>query len=184
MVIEWMRRRQKKPKLNFSLSGLVCARHLSLMGYSPVLFYPRRTAGVLYENLTKQCELMGLEFVSNVEDLNEFSLIIDALFGFSFKPPIREPFIKMMTDLAHTSTPIASIDIPSGWHVEEGPGEDESTKIKPQLLISLTAPKLCARFFRGKDHYLGGRFVPPSLEKEYELELPSYPGHETVVRIN
>lgn len=177
-------REEQKSKINFSLPGLVCARHLSLMGYNPVLYYPRRTPGVLYENLTRQCHLMGLDFVSSVEDLNEFSIIIDALFGFSFKPPIREPFIKIMADLVHTSTPIASIDIPSGWHVEEGPGEDISAKIKPELLISLTAPKLCARFFKGKHHYLGGRFVPPSLEKDYALDLPQYPGHETVVKIN
>lgn len=130
---------------------------------------------------------MGLEFVDNVENveqLNSYSLIIDALFGFSFKPPIREPFIKIMEDLLHTKTPIASIDIPSGWHVEEGPGEDLALKIKPELLISLTAPKLCAKFFRGKNHYLGGRFVPPSLQEEYQLELPEYPGCETVVKIN
>lgn len=158
------------------------------MGYQPVIYYPRRTAGTLYENLTKQCELMGLSFVdsvASVEELNGYSVIIDALFGFSFRPPIREPFIKIMGDLILTTTPIASIDIPSGWHVEEGPGEDpECPKIKPELLISLTAPKLCARFFKGRHHYLGGRFVPPILEAEYQLDLPAYPGHEIVVKIN
>lgn len=156
------------------------------MGYQPVIYYPRRTAGALYENLTKQCQLMGLEFVdrvANVEELNGYSVIVDALFGFSFRPPIREPFVQIMKDLIHTTTPIASIDIPSGWHVEDGPGE-ENEKIKPELLISLTAPKLCSRFFRGKHHFLGGRFVPFSLQEEYELNLPSYPGHETVVKIN
>lgn len=129
---------------------------------------------------------MGLSFVDSVgsvEELNSYSLIIDALFGFSFRPPIREPFVQVMADLVHTTTPIASIDIPSGWHVEEGPGETDM-KIKPELLISLTAPKLCAHHFKGRHHYLGGRFVPPSLAIEYALNLPEYPGHEIVVKIN
>lgn len=32
--------------------------------------------------------------------------------------------------------------------------------LTPSMLISLTAPKLCANYFNGK-HFLGGRFVPP-----------------------
>lgn len=130
---------------------------------------------------------MDLSFVNRiagVDALNSFSLIVDALFGFSFRPPIREPFISIMSHLIHTTTPIASIDIPSGWHVEQGPGDEADEQIKPELLISLTAPKLCAHHFRGKHHYLGGRFVPPSLATEYALDLPAYPGHETVVKIN
>lgn len=152
------------------------------MGYEPVIYYPKMPAGTLFENLAKQCELMGLEFVPTVEKINEYSLIVDALFGFSFGPPIRQPFIKVMNDLIDTTVPIISIDIPSGWHVENGP-EDER-KIRPDLLISLTSPKLCSRFFRGKHHYLGGRFVPRALAEKYQLNLPEYPAHETVVRIN
>lgn len=73
-----------------------------------------------------------------------------------------------------------SIDIPSGWDVEKGEPTDGG--IKPDLLISLTAPKLCAERFSGK-HYLGGRFVPPNLEKKYNLCLPEYPGTDCVVKL-
>lgn len=83
-----------------------------------------------------------------------------------------------------------SIDIPSGWHVENGPqtiedrqSSNEIQPIKPELLISLTAPKLCAKHFRGKYHYLGGRFVPPTLQQKYDLNLIAYPGTETCVKI-
>jgi NAD(P)H-hydrate epimerase len=51
------------------------------------------------------------------------------------------------------------------------------------LLISLTAPKKCAEKFRGRFHFLGGRFVPPALEKKYGLELPKYPGTEVCVKL-
>lgn len=51
--------------------------------------------------------------------------------------------------------PIVAVDIPSGWHVEQG---DESGEgLRPDMLVSLTAPKLCARHFSGRFHYLGGR---------------------------
>jgi hypothetical protein len=47
----------------------------------------------------------------------------------------------------------------------------------------LTAPKLCAKHFKGKYHYLGGRFVPQPLEEKYELSLPQYPGCEPIILI-
>uniref|UniRef100_A0A0A1X2G8 NAD(P)H-hydrate epimerase n=1 Tax=Zeugodacus cucurbitae TaxID=28588 RepID=A0A0A1X2G8_ZEUCU len=36
--------------------GLVCARHLSLMKYEPTIYYPKKTAKPLYENLSHQCK--------------------------------------------------------------------------------------------------------------------------------
>ena len=66
-----------------------------------------------------------------------------------------------------------------GWDVENGNPDG----IKPSLLISLTAPKLCARYFEGKYHYLGGRFIPDSLQKKYELNLPEYLGTEAVLNL-
>lgn len=84
----------------------------------------------------------------------------------------------------------SSIDIPSGWHVENGPVEIQDTQnntkiqpIKPDLLISLTAPKQCATKYDGRYHYLGGRFIPPSLQRKYQLNLIDYPGTETCVEI-
>lgn len=73
-----------------------------------------------------------------------------------------------------------SIDIPSGWSVEQGPSDGD---ISPQTLISLTAPKLCARYFKGKKHFLAGRFVPPILETKYQLNLPSYSGTDCCVEL-
>ncbi|XP_076239564.1 NAD(P)HX epimerase [Calliopsis andreniformis] len=167
--------------------GLVCARHLKQFGYSPEIYYPKRTSNTLYENLLHQCIENDIPLVEN--DLEEFAtkrlchfgLIVDALFGFSFKPPVRETFVPIIRLLESTSIPICSIDIPSGWDVEEGP--PASGGIKPEMLISLTAPKMCAQKFEGKYHYLGGRFVPKKLEKEYNLTLPEYPGTDLIVSL-
>ncbi|KAK6634310.1 hypothetical protein RUM44_004921 [Polyplax serrata] len=166
--------------------GLVAARHLKLFGFEPTVYYPKRPDKTLYQNLSHQCSAMKINFLNDMpssdEVSNNFDLIVDALFGFSFKPPVRPEFETVMSILEKTKVPICSIDIPSGWNVEEGPPEGG---IQPDMLVSLTAPKKCAKFFKGRFHYLGGRFVPPDLEAKYKLELGGvYKGAESCVRLN
>lgn len=161
--------------------GLVCARHMQLFGYSPVVYYPVRTDKPLYHNLVHQCVLSGVPVSDFLPDnLNAYDILVDALFGFSFKPPVRSKFLPVMDALSVTNKPICSIDIPSGWSVE---GVPKNGGISPELLISLTAPKECARSFKGKYHYLGGRFVPKELEEKYKLQLPPYPGTECCIKL-
>lgn len=108
--------------------------------------------------------------------------------GFSFQPPVRSPFDKVLNALAAAKKPVLSVDVPSGWGVEEGhqPLYDENKNkvetIVPEVLISLTAPKEGVKEFKGR-HWLGGRFVPDHLSKQYELNLPVYPGVEQVVEL-
>ncbi len=82
-------------------------------------------------------------------------MLVDALFGFSFKPPVRENFSGLLSSLSSSSTPVASVDVPSGWDVEGG--DVGGVGLRPRLLVSLTAPKKCAAKFQGEFHYLGGR---------------------------
>ena len=60
------------------------------------------------------------------------------------------------------------MDIPSGWHVENGNTLDT---FNADCLISLTAPKASAIHHNGP-HYLGGRFVPDSILKKYGCGIP------------
>ena len=55
--------------------------------------------------------------------------------------------------------------------------------LQPDLLISLTAPKECSKFFKGRFHYAGFRFVPPELAAKFRLKLPPYQGSDLTVRI-
>ncbi|XP_032700956.1 NAD(P)H-hydrate epimerase [Lontra canadensis] len=164
--------------------GLVCARHLKLFGYQPTIYYPKRPNKPLFTALVTQCQKMEIPFLGDmppeprlIEELYE--LVVDAIFGFGFKGDVREPFRSVLSVLNGLTVPIASIDIPSGWDVEKG----NSGGIQPDLLISLTAPKKSATQFTGRYHYLGGRFVPPALEKKYQLNLPPYPDTECVYRL-
>lgn len=158
--------------------GLVCARHLKLWQYGePVLCYPKRPSKDLYQRLTTQLEDLGVASVSEflqVRDLVESGtvlVILDCLFGFSFKPPIREPFGDLISYLGANSAriaPIVSVDIPSGWHVDDGPTDGD---IGALMLVSLTAPKPCATHFQkpGKSHYLGGRFINNEVASKYGI---------------
>ncbi|ODV79497.1 YjeF N-terminal domain-like protein [Suhomyces tanzawaensis NRRL Y-17324] len=175
--------------------GLVAARHLQLWGgYSPVLYYPKKSkSNQLYSSLLKQLqdlevpEISSLEEVLAVIDSPQTSLIIDSLFGFSFKPPIRDPFQDLIKHLAHSHgkiAPIVSIDIPSGWDVENGPVDLD---INPAMLVSLTAPKPCAAHFHNENrvHYLGGRFINKQIAVKYGLEeiIARYKGDDQVVKL-
>lgn len=161
--------------------GLVCAKHLKTFGFTPSILYlnPEPSQNELMNRLVKQTTLMDIPYVESIPKDFDYSLIIDAIFGFSFKPPIREPFGNILKTVANSKVPVFSIDIPSGWDVDNGPSADESVPtLKPDALISLTAPKLCAKYFEGRAHFFGGRYVPPSLDRKYTLNLPVYEGYE------
>ncbi|KAI6219200.1 NAD(P)H-hydrate epimerase [Aphelenchoides fujianensis] len=164
--------------------AIVASRHLKLFGFQPTILYPKKSKNELMGRLETQATKMGIEIVEELPaDLgSKFDVILDGIFGFSFKPPLREPFGEILERVAKSGVPIVSIDIPSGWDVENGP-IDGIANLAPETLISLTAPKKCARHFTGKNHFLGGRFVPEELAKKYELNLPEFPDDKGFLRL-
>ncbi|CAK9036962.1 Pyridoxine/pyridoxamine 5'-phosphate oxidase 1 [Durusdinium trenchii] len=172
--------------------GLVAARHLKHFGYEPTIVYPttpKDTAGGrLYTNILEQCKNLDIPVVREPPreiQAQDFDVVLDAVFGFSFDASrgFRAPFDTVMQSLSSTEVPVASVDIPSGWHVEEG--DKHGTGLSPAMLISLTAPKPCAKHFKGAHHFLGGRFLPPKMAEAYNLTgLPKFPGTEQIVRLD
>ncbi|CAA7271517.1 unnamed protein product [Cyclocybe aegerita] len=168
--------------------GLVAARHLGMFGYQPTIYMPKPGSKVIYQRLQKQCENMKIPVLppsNDVDDLrkalHDSDVILDAIFGFSFKPPIRFPFDTVLPLLNQSRLPIVSVDIPSGWDVEKG--NDLGVGLQPNVLISLTAPKQGVKDYTGR-HFLGGRFVPKSLEERFELHLPHYPDSAQIVELD
>ena len=81
--------------------------------------YPRCTDKPLYHGLVTQCASLRLPFLEAEEvlraDLDDYAVVVDALFGFSFRGPPRPPFAGILTKLAAAkSAMVASVDIPSG----------------------------------------------------------------------
>ena len=93
------------------------------------------------------------------EDEAKYDIIVDAIFGFSFRGTApREPFAtelrKMITLQTTQRSLLISVDVPSSWNVDGGDMSEGSTKFQPDVLISLTAPKLSAKKFTGR-HFVG-----------------------------
>ncbi|XP_049974641.1 NAD(P)H-hydrate epimerase isoform X1 [Alexandromys fortis] len=130
--------------------GLVCARHLKLFGYQPTIYYPKRPNKPLFTGLVTQCQKMDIPFLSEmppepmmVDELYE--LVVDAIFGFSFKGDVREPFHSILSVLSGLTVPIASIDIPSGLgsrvHADPvGKPKPDSTGLRVSLIICTSSP--------------------------------------------
>ncbi|CAG2122818.1 unnamed protein product, partial [Medioppia subpectinata] len=138
--------------------GLVAARHLKLFGFLPTIFYPKAGNSVLFKNLVNQCNKFDIQFIPDLpketqQIKDSYNLIVDAIFGFSYKPPIRPQFgdiLRKVVESGLSGVPIISVDIPSGWNVEEGPPTDGTPVIEADCLVSLTAPKKCAKHFTGR----------------------------------
>ncbi|XP_060564094.1 NAD(P)H-hydrate epimerase-like [Ruditapes philippinarum] len=164
--------------------GLVCARHLKMFGYKPTIFYPNRPNKPLFNSLFKQCEALDMPLLSFFPSeahliTDSYNFVVDALFGFNFDGPVRTDFESVMDTLKKVESPICSIDVPSGWDIESG----DENGLKPEMIFSLIAPKNCAKFFKGKHHFLGGRIVPKTLEEKYELNLPVYPRTDYIIEL-
>ncbi|KAM9619997.1 yjeF N-terminal domain-containing protein 3 [Morphnus guianensis] len=165
--------------------GLVCARHLRIFDYEPTIFYPKRSPDPLYRDFTTQCEKMDIPFLSylptEVQLINDaYNAVVDAVLGAEAEAAEgREPCAAILATLKHVRIPIVSLDVPSGWDVEAG----SSGGISPDVLVSLSAPKQCARRFLGRQHFVAGRFLPYDVQKKFELNPPKYPGTECVVAL-
>ncbi|XP_037831715.1 NAD(P)H-hydrate epimerase isoform X2 [Kryptolebias marmoratus] len=164
------------------LAGLSCATAVTRAYPIPSLLKPRPSLLVICgpgnnggDGLV--CARHLKLFAEVIDEV--YNLVVDAIFGFSFKGSVREPFGSILAELKKSTVPIASIDIPSGWDVEQGSADG----LQPDTLISLTAPKKSASLFSGRYHFLGGRFVPPSLDRKYQLNLPPYPGTDCVLQL-
>jgi hydroxyethylthiazole kinase-like uncharacterized protein yjeF len=187
--------------------GLVAARHLVMFGYESVtVVYPKRSSKQHFCNLVQQCLDVGVTVQNDLpplrseEDEEETTevIVVDAIFGFSFHGEPREPFASMLQQmmLASSSSLVSnkqeddssndkkvtmiSVDVPSGWSVDGG--DVSESGFMPDVLVSLTAPKLSAVKFTGR-HFVGGRFLPPKLAHKYGIQMPPYPGVSQVMEL-
>lgn len=69
------------------------------------LCYPKRTDKPLYRGLVTQCESLGIPFLEAEALLQRalpdaYDVIIDAVFGFSFKGTPRAPFDALLGHVA------------------------------------------------------------------------------------
>ncbi|OJJ48304.1 hypothetical protein ASPZODRAFT_14450 [Penicilliopsis zonata CBS 506.65] len=166
--------------------GLVAARHLAQYGYTPSVYYPKEGKNELYQRLKKQLHNLSVPFVQEADfpsSLVTSHFLIDAIFGFSFGGPLREPFPSIITQIESSNIPVLSVDAPSSWDIAAGPPKSgPGANFMPACLISLTAPKPCVMYYRGR-HFVGGRFLTSQIAEKYGINVPQYPGVEQIIEI-
>ena len=157
----------------------MAARHLVHFGFDATIVYPKRSSKQHFINLVKQCEDLDIPILDEVpleSETERFDSVVDAIFGFSFRSGgIREPFATAIGNLVELQKKqdavLVSVDVPSGWDVDGG--DLTGANFHPDVLISLTAPKLSARQFLGR-HYIGGRFLSPAIAQKYNIKVRTW----------
>lgn len=113
--------------------GIVSARHLKMMGFDVEIALLKETTNPFFIRLIRTCSFNNIKVIKDLADFKEdelgsklssYDLLIDSLLGFSYKPPLREPFNTVINSLKLVNTKVLSVDIPSGWNVEKGNQEN------------------------------------------------------------
>eukprot|EP00866_Antonospora_locustae_P000081 jgi/Antlo1/81/1360 len=136
--------------------GLVIARYLRYAEYDVTVVCVRTK----YADLVDICRRVGVH-VTESADVGAFDVVVDALFGFSFRRPLREPYDALVRSLEDARR-VISIDVPSGYDVDSA----ENCGFRPEAVICYTAPKVCCK---GLSFYVTRSFVPsvPGFPQNY-----------------
>ncbi|GAW82489.1 hypothetical protein, conserved [Plasmodium gonderi] len=163
--------------------GLVTARHLKHFGYEVRVVYPKENNKILFKKLLKLLEHYHVDVMKStkIEEVKNYDLVVDALFGFSFKGEPRNPFDEIIKMINESKVPVVSVDVPSGTNVDNG-NTTNGLSVNSEMNISLMLPKEGVRNYR-KKHYLGGRFIPSSIVEKYNLKVPLFPGDSSYVKL-
>jgi len=120
--------------------ALVIARELYLNGYQVSLYQPLTKLKELTTQHAQYAASLGIPCFETIEPLQECDLIIDGLFGFGLERSLSGTIAAAVNKLNQWSTPVVSIDIPSGLHTDTG--EVLGTAIRATYTLCLGLWKL------------------------------------------
>ncbi len=89
------------------------------------------------------------------ELLGEADLLLDALVGTGFTPPLRGSVALLRDAAASLSVPVIAVDLPSGWDADSQ-SETSPDAFRADAVVTFTAPKLAHVF----GHLTPGTFGP------------------------
>lgn len=79
------------------------------------------------------------------ELLTEADLLVDAVFGTGFKPPLQGGAVLVRDAVAKVKVPVVAIDLPSGWDADSME-ETVQGPFRADAVVTFTAPKLAHVF--------------------------------------
>jgi ADP-dependent NAD(P)H-hydrate dehydratase / NAD(P)H-hydrate epimerase len=91
--------------------------------------------GVPIEEVTDEARLDGVKFA-----LLWAELIVDAVVGTGFKPPLRGPAAAVRELLAQSHLPVVAVDLPSGWDADSMEQRGEEA-FRADAVLTFTRPK-------------------------------------------
>jgi ADP-dependent NAD(P)H-hydrate dehydratase / NAD(P)H-hydrate epimerase len=139
--------------------GLVAARHLDAAGKQVrilLLAEPDQLHGeasAAYKQLPQKLQhrLIGVgsedDLVSSTLDqaFAEAGLILDAILGTGFHPPLRGVAAALKSKLADHTAPVVSVDLPTGWDADST-AMSSPDAFRSDAVVTFTAPKLAHVF--------------------------------------
>ncbi|HLY40397.1 MAG TPA: NAD(P)H-hydrate dehydratase [Terracidiphilus sp.] len=88
-----------------------------------------------------------IRVTATAEELNEFAdergadLIIDAVLGTGFKPPMKGLALAALEWVKTSSAPVLAVDLPSGWPADEMAMHTEGPVFPADAVVTFTVPK-------------------------------------------
>ncbi len=144
--------------------GIALARMLYLKGLEVDLYLP---LGEPKGDAKKQLEIvrkLGLKPLLEESDYGAYELIVDALFGTGFSPPVRGKARQVIESINLSSVPVVAVDIPSGLSADSGRAVEPF--IRADITVTFQFPKLC-HFLYPASKYCGKVLVQ-------DISIPGY----------
>ncbi|WP_263359010.1 NAD(P)H-hydrate dehydratase [Acidicapsa ligni] len=139
--------------------GMIAARLLAESGCAVTVLLLGDPAGLhdepatAWKWLTEHLDLLAAEAILSEDDFARHSealtadLVLDAICGTGFKPPLRGLPLAALNWLQAAKSPVLAVDLPSGWDADEVKLQPTDADNKPLLsfpadaIITFTAPK-------------------------------------------
>jgi hydroxyethylthiazole kinase-like uncharacterized protein yjeF len=147
--------------------GLVAARCLALAGRSVRVLLtgaatdPKGEAAAALDRLQSETPEVELEALTPdtpgeaIDDALEWAeLLLDALVGTGFKPPLRGLPADLRDRVALLTTPVVAVDLPSGWDADST-AQTADGAFRAEAVVTFTAPKLAHVFGHLTDRTFG-----------------------------
>ena len=129
--------------------GLLIAQMLFEKDFSVNVYFPlgvskTKDSNIAYRKLNKDLIL------KTIENLSEYNLILDALFGFNFNKPLNKRTQFLINSLNKTSVEKVAIDVPSGVYCDNG--KIDKIAFKANRTLALHRLKPCHVLLPGKEY--------------------------------
>ena len=144
--------------------ALAAARRLHNWGFEVKLRIESELDGIRKEEF-EILRKLGIEPVSEVENSD---VVLDGMIGYNLDGEPRTPFDSMIREINKLETYVVSIDVPSGFDLDNGEFLDPS--VTPDAVLTLAAP------FQGLkhldiDHQLIDISIPAEVYTEADVEI-------------